>query len=162
MRKPNGGVRNERVVGRLRNRDWFLLIMAVQQERRISQSSSVVCTLWFLNILTTPFFFAQNTVFWSEYSLYVLSSCSSVCLAYSVKSSRLRYFPLVCMPRHLHPRLCYESVSAQYSPVLAMCCLRATRIMGAALLQVCTVEPPNFIVPCVDFELQPGHLATLL
>jgi hypothetical protein len=60
----------------------------------------------------------------------------SVHSAYRFKSSRLRYFPLVCMPRHLHPRLCCESGLAQYLPVLAMCCLQATRGMGVALLLV--------------------------
>src|SRR5260221_13455802 len=110
--------------------------MAAQQEHRISQSSSVSIQC-LLSILPT-LFFAQNSVFWSEYSLYVLSSCTSLCSTYRFKSSHPRFPPLVCMLRRLHPRLCCGSASAQYSPVLAMCYLQATRRMGVALLQVAT------------------------
>ena len=92
-------------------------------------------TQWFLDILPTLFSRRIPCLGLSTLCMFC-PHAPSIYSPYRFKSSPLRYFPLVYVRRRLHPRLCYESGLAQYLPVLAMCCLQATRGTGVALLQV--------------------------
>lgn len=65
----------------------------------------------------------------------------------------LRYFPLVCVLRHLRHHLFCELASAQYLRVLVMSWLQATRGMEVALLQVTTyhIQTYNPRIVHIDF-----------